>query len=67
MLTLMQDVVEVLCLLNKCVHWLPGELVYVYKPLIHTSEAKPMYLETATKEKYEFLCTKFTTAAKRDL
>lgn len=67
--TLMQDVLKVLsaCLTNVCA-LASRELVYVYKPLIHTSEAaKPMYLEMATKEEYELLCTKFTTAGKRDL
>lgn len=39
---------QVLCLLNKSVC-----IGCVYKPLIHTTEAKQMFLKMATKEEYD--------------
>jgi len=34
----------------------------IYKSLINTSEAKPMYSEKVTEEEYDLLQTRFTTA-----
>lgn len=34
----------------------------VYKPQIHTTEAKPMFLEMTTEEEYELLRTKLNTS-----
>ena len=34
----------------------------VYKPQIHTTEAKPMFLKMTTEEEYELLRTKLNTS-----